>query len=123
MTGSSMKIVLPDTDSERHPDIAVYLTKPPYGGQPWRDWVPSLVLEVVSESSVERDYSEKPTDYWNAGVQEYVIVDRFRRIVQVQTRGESTWVITTLARGQAYTSALLPGFTLDVTALFDAARV
>ncbi len=123
LRGHELKILIPETESERHPDLAVFLAKPPYGGQPWRDWVPELVVEVVSESSVERDYNDKPNDYWHAGVKEYVIADRYRRILQVHRRGATTWDVVTIVRGQAYTTPLLPDFSLDATALFEAAKV
>jgi hypothetical protein len=41
----------------------------------WRSWTPDLVIEVVSESSRDRDYTEKRDEYWSLGVMEYWIVD------------------------------------------------
>src|SRR4051812_414495 len=45
------KLLIPQWESERHPDIAVYLTKPkgPRDRTLWRRWIPELVIEVVSE--------------------------------------------------------------------------
>lgn len=60
------KLPIPAWDSERHPDIAIYL-KPPVGPKNrtvWRRWIPELVIEVVSENSRDRDYTEKRDEYW-----------------------------------------------------------
>src|SRR5262245_12648721 len=53
LAGSDCKLLIPDWESERHPDIAVYLTPPkgPKNRTIWRTWIPELVIEVVSESS------------------------------------------------------------------------
>src|SRR5438552_1320973 len=47
------KLLIPEWESERHPDIAVYLSPPTNrkGRTMWRTWFPDLVIEVVSESS------------------------------------------------------------------------
>src|SRR5581483_4199333 len=47
------KLHIPAWESERHPDIAVYLTPPRQrkGRTMWRTWIPDLIIEVVSESS------------------------------------------------------------------------
>ena len=71
------KVLIPDWESERHPDIAVYLS-PPKGKKDrtmWRTWVPELVIEVVAERTRDRDYTAKRDEYWTLGVKEYWIVD------------------------------------------------
>ena len=47
------KLLVPQWKSERHPDIAVYLTPPkgPKNRKMWRTWIPEFVIEVVSERS------------------------------------------------------------------------
>src|SRR5438045_4147380 len=51
------KIEMWGSDTERHPDLSVYLSPPPDGAdQPWDRWVPEIVIEVVSPSSAQRDY-------------------------------------------------------------------
>ena len=47
--------------------------------------VPSIVVEFVSKRrrDVLRDYEEKRDEYLAAGVQQYWIIDRFRRIMTV----------------------------------------
>src|SRR3990172_11805724 len=75
---------LVDDETERLPDIAVYLRTGSTSARiPER--VPELVFEIVSESADDRrrDYVEKRADYERAGVQEYVIVDRFEHRLTV----------------------------------------
>src|SRR5438552_653699 len=58
MEGSSCKLLMPDWESERHPDVALYFSRP--RGEKdrtmWRIWIPDVTIEVVSASSVDRDY-------------------------------------------------------------------
>lgn len=122
LEGSSSKLLVPAWRSERHPDIAVYLT-PPKGKKDrtmWRTWIPELVVEVVSESSRDRDYTEKRDEYWTLGVKEYWIVDAKLQQVLVLRRGRSQWTEKTLGPADACETKLLPGFKLPCQAVFEA---
>jgi Uma2 family endonuclease len=123
LTGSSNKLVVSVWESERHPDIAVYLS-PPKGKKDrtmWRTWVPELVIEVVSESSRDRDYTEKRDEYWTLGVKEYWIVDAKLKQVLALRRGRTQWTEKTLGPPDQFETKLLPGFKLPCKAVFDAA--
>src|SRR5688572_18417162 len=55
-SGSDAVIRMPEMQSERHPDILVYLTPPPADdAQPWEYWIPEIVVEVISVGSEDRD--------------------------------------------------------------------
>ena len=124
LTSMECKLLIPDWDSERHPDIAVYLT-PPKGRKDrtmWRTWIPELVIEVVSESSRDRDYTQKRDEYWTLGVKEYWIVDAHARKVLTLKRGRAQWTEKPLGPGDVCETKLLPGFKLACQAIFEAAE-
>jgi Uma2 family endonuclease len=117
------KLLILEWESERHPDIAVYLTPPRNrkGRTMWRTWFPDFVVEVVSEGSRDRDYTEKRDEYWSLGIKEYWIVDRALQQVLILRRGKSAWIEKTLGPDGVCETKLLPGFKLPCQAIFDAA--
>jgi Uma2 family endonuclease len=121
--GMECKLLIPALESERHPDISVYLTAPkgPRGRTLWRSWVPELVIEVVSESSRDRDYTEKRDEYWAIGVKGYWIVDAQLGQVLALKRGRSKWTEKSLGPADFCETKLLPGFRLACRDLFAAA--
>ena len=80
-----------------------------------------LVAEVVSPDDPDRDLVQKRADYAAAGIPEYWIADpRDESITVLTLRGGAYVEHGAFARGEAATSPLLPGFTADVAAVFDA---
>ena len=82
-----------------------------------------LVMEVVSPDpdSRERDLDKKPLDYAAAGIPEYWIVDpHTERISVLKLVGKKYEVHCDCGRGEQATSALLDGFAMDVSSVFDA---
>jgi Uma2 family endonuclease len=120
--GAECKILLPDLESERHPDLAVYKTAPPQGPDVWVKWVPEVVIEVVSPDSVQRDYEEKREEYLQFGVKEYWIVDADRRQVLVLRRRAGKWVERVLRPTDTYTTRVLPDFEFACAPVFEAAN-
>ncbi|MFC1707929.1 Uma2 family endonuclease, partial [Planctomycetota bacterium] len=85
----------------------------------WDHWIPDIVVEVVSPGSETRDYQDKRSEYLAAGIREYWIVDPGRgAFTALQRTGD---IFEENAVQGTYTTALLPGLTLDVSSLFDAA--
>jgi Uma2 family endonuclease len=123
--GSDCKILLSREESERHPDVAVYKTNRPDGDELWAQWVPEIVIEMVSPSSAHRDYQEKPEEYLRFGVSEYWIVDADKGEageILVLSRSAGGWNRRVVRTNERYKTWLLPGFELDVAAIFAAAR-
>jgi len=119
--GSDCALRMPEMQSERHPDLAVYLSPPPADeAQPWEDWVPDLVVEVVSKSSEERDYLIKRDEYLKAGIRAYWIVDPQTRTATVLARRTDTWRETKLDAAGTLKSAVLPGLEIPLTQVFAA---
>ena len=69
-------------------------------------------MEFVSAGrrSQKRDYVDKRRDYQKAGIQEYWIIDRFRRTLTVVRYRPSGPEEKVFSENQTYESPLLPGF-------------
>ncbi len=119
--GGECKLPVAEYNSERHPDLAVYLTEPPYqdSNAAWSEWIPELVIEVVSPGSEVRDYSEKRDEYLAFGVREYWIVHPDRKEIMVLRRMKGQWSEQTLTAINDYSPHLLPGFSLNVARVFE----
>jgi Uma2 family endonuclease len=116
--GSECKILVASTDSERHPDVAIYKTAPLEGRDLWVRWIPEIVIEVVSPGSSHRDYVEKREDYLAFGVLEYWIFDAERVEMLALKRSKGAWVERAVRAAESYRTRLLPGFVLELAAVF-----
>jgi Uma2 family endonuclease len=79
-----------------------------------------LVIEVVSDDSVERDYDEKFIEYQDCGVQEYWIVDprpRRNRALFYQ-RGADDLLEAVNPEGGVYRSRATPGLWIKTAWLW-----
>ena len=124
LEGGACKLLMPEWESERHPDIALYLSRP-RGKKDrtiWRTWIPDLTIEVVSPSSIDRDYVEKREEYWTLGVKEYWIVDAAMGKITQLRRGKNDWIAKELHAGDSIETKLLPGFKLPCSAIFEVAE-
>ncbi|MBI4579378.1 MAG: Uma2 family endonuclease [Planctomycetes bacterium] len=120
---SDSALRMPEMQSERHPDISVYLTAPPTEeAQPWEYWIPEIAVEIVSESSAHRDYHIKPDEYLKAGVRLYWIIDPRDQTATVLTRRGDKWREQKLDSTGALRTSMLPGFDLKLADVFAAAR-
>jgi Uma2 family endonuclease len=54
--------------------------------------VPDLVIEILSESSIDTDREDKYHEYEKAGVQEYWIVDPFAQCIDIYTLEDGTYI-------------------------------
>lgn len=84
-----------------------------------------LVVEVVSEGRPhrDRDFRAKRKEYALAGIPEYWIVDPETQTITVLTLVDNVYAVHgEFQAGSQATSVLLPGFQVDVTAVFAAAN-
>jgi len=105
----------------REPDVLLVLSvsDPRRQDRFWKG--ADLAVEVISPDKPERDLVEKPGDYAEGGVQKYWIVNPIDQTIRVLRLEGSAYVETAAyRRGDAAASALLPGFTVDVSSVFDA---
>jgi Uma2 family endonuclease len=81
-----------------------------------------LVVEIISPDYVERDTVIKRTDYAEASIPEYWIVNPEEATITVLRLEDGVYVDHgVFGRGETATSALLPGFSVSVNAVCDAA--
>jgi Uma2 family endonuclease len=121
--GSDVRFIIPELETDRHPDLAVV-----FRGTPQRDFqgnpLPLLAAEVVSPGSRarKRDYEEKRVDYLAVGLLEYWIVDPEEKQVTVLMRreadGVAAWEERTFIGDDVIVSDLLPGFVGTVADLW-----
>jgi Uma2 family endonuclease len=112
--GSEAKMLIGPAESERHPDLSIYLSSPPEVDDVWSVWVPAIVIEIVSKSSIKRDYEVKPSEYLEFGVDEYWIIDSIKQQMTALSRWRGQWKEKTLKPSQKYSTPILPGFSLDL---------
>jgi Uma2 family endonuclease len=85
--------------------------------------VPAIVVEFVSRRRRDRvrDYEEKRREYLAVGIQEYWIIDRFRRTMTVVRRSPGEPEELVIKENDVYRTSLLPGFELPLARLLKLA--
>ena len=83
----------------------------------------SIAVEFVSAGrrNQQRDYVDKRRDYEKAGIQEYWIIDRFRRTMTVVRHRPRHPQVVIISEKEVYTTPLLPGFKLSLKKLLAVA--
>jgi Uma2 family endonuclease len=114
--GSECRLWLPAMVSGRNPDLAVVLHGTPKNPDGHRS--PSLVAEVVSKSSFDRDHTAKREEYLAYGLKEYWIIDFLEKKMTLLTRNGDIWVDRPCAEAQPIPSLVLPGLTATVADLW-----
>lgn len=86
--------------------------------------VATIAVEFVSQGKRNRtrDYDEKRLEYVLAGIQEYWIIDRFRRTMTVVKPSTVEGDDLVIPENGIYRTPLLPGFELSLAKLFEAAE-
>jgi Uma2 family endonuclease len=122
-SGSECRLLIKDLESDRHPDLAVYKTPPPHAendDEVWSQWIPEIVIEIVSPSSRSRDYRQKPEEYLRFGVLEYWIVDVEEAAMKVLRRSGGRWAERTVKPPELHKTRLLPGLEFSIASVFEA---
>jgi len=105
----------------REPDLLAHLSARDERRQN-RYWLGAdLVVEIVSEDDPNRDIVEKRKDYAEGKVPEYWIVNPLDETITVLTLGKKSYrKHGVFRRKERMTSLLLPDFSVEVDAVFDA---
>ncbi len=114
--GSEFQLILPTLTSSRNPDLAVVLRGSPTDFRGRR--VVTLVAEVVSPGSIDRDYRVKREEYLAHGIREYWIVDLAGRKLTLLARDGDAWVERILQGDDPIASLVLPGLATTVADLW-----
>lgn len=78
---------------------------------------PTVVVEVLSDSTAEDDQTDKFDHYRLApSLRAYVLIWQDEQRVEVRTRQDSGWLVETLEAGQSF--ELPPGITITVDELY-----
>ena len=81
---------------------------------------PDIVVEVLSPSNNKKELRNKHEAYEEAGVKEYWIVLPYEKTMLIYTLVSGKFSTSgLLASGDIVTSAVLPGFSLDLAELFE----
>jgi Uma2 family endonuclease len=119
-----LRVRVPNGKRYREPDV-MFIRKENYRLRTNRIWNGAdLLMEIVSGDPQDRkrDYEDKIADYAAMGVAEYWIVDPERQTVTIHRLEDGHYTVAgEYAPGQNAPSLLLPGFAIDVTALFAVA--
>ncbi len=83
---------------------------------------PDFIVEVLSESTEQRDCTVKMQDYALHGVAEYWIVDAEAECIEQRLLSGGRYGEPTVARDGALQSPAIAGFELPVRAIFDEAE-
>lgn len=115
-------VSFPRNDYE--PDVAFFLTPRAalIESDQMRMPVPDLAVEVLSDSTAERDRGVKFADYAIHGVREYWIIDPEAETLEIFSlpEGSKCYPPTpVLGKSDTAGSSLLPGLTFPVAALFE----
>ena len=80
---------------------------------------PTIAVEFVSagKRNVRRDYLQKREEYLDSGLEEYWIIDRFRRRMTVYRREHDQIVELVIGEQELYSTPRLPGFQLRLAKL------
>ena len=110
-------------DKFREPDLLLLLSATdPRGHNRFWDGA-DVALEVVSEDKPERDLVDKRSDYAEAQVPEYWIVNpQSETITVLRLRDNAYEEAGIYHRGESATSVVSPDFSVAVAAIFDSAR-
>jgi Uma2 family endonuclease len=120
--GSSLNPTVPERtvktgSNRRRADRVVWAG---LGRLPRRGEVPTIVVEFVGARRRDRvrDYETKRDEYLGIRVKEYWVIDRFMQTMTVFSRVRSRPRERVIAKGEIYTTDLLPGFELSLARLF-----
>lgn len=80
---------------------------------------PDFVIEILSDSTKERDYGIKMTDYALHGVKEYWIIDTDNQTVEQYLLNDKSFELAQKLKDGVIGSEVITGFTIGVKEIFE----
>jgi Uma2 family endonuclease len=124
LTFTEHSFFMPAGRRDLQPDLGVVTDErksapiPPDGRM---EGAPNIAVEVLSPSTERRDRTLKAKRYFEGGTSEYWLFNPLQETAEFLRRGSSGWEVA-LRTDAAYRTPLLPGFALDVDALWRRLR-
>lgn len=107
------------TEKFREPDL-VFLSQSRSDSSPYANGA-DLLVEVVSESPSDRkrDLETKVSEYEQARIPEYWVVDPLQSVILIYRLVDSKYEKETFMAGQIAPSSILDGFSVEVASIFE----
>ncbi|MFN8354333.1 MAG: Uma2 family endonuclease [Spirosomataceae bacterium] len=115
------KVMIRLTRNDYEPDICFWRKERTHDfGQKQSAFpAPDFIIEILSDSTKDRDYGIKMTDYALHGVEEYWIVDPDNHTVEQYLLNNSTYLLAQKLKEGVLTSEVITGFRLNVNEIFE----
>jgi Uma2 family endonuclease len=116
----SEKVMITLSRNDYEPDICFFRKEvaDQFTDEQLRFPAPDFVVEILSESTEERDRGVKMRDYAAHGIPEYWIVDPMQRTVEQYRINEHTYYLHQKVAEGRLTASTIAGFSVDINSLF-----
>lgn len=117
------KILTSFTRNDYEPDLVFYnsAVSNHFEKDQWKFPVPDFIVEVLSDSTEEKDRGIKFEDYELHGVKEYWIIDTSTEMVEQYLLKNNKFALQLKTAEGHIESPTIHGFKIDVRAIFDKA--
>jgi Uma2 family endonuclease len=114
------KVIIRLTRNDYEPDICFWRTEraKDFGPKQSAFPPPDFVVEILSDSTRERNYGVKLDDYAHHGVDEYWIIDAEAGTVEQYLREDRAFVLAQKLRQGTLTSEVVTGFSIALKELY-----
>jgi Uma2 family endonuclease len=115
------KVMSAFTRNDYEPDVVFFNKEKSAGFQKgqWKYPIPDLVVEVLSESTEKNDRGVKFKDFESHGVPEYWIIDAEEETIEQYFLQNGEFKLHLKAGRGIIESRTVPGFAIDIRAVFD----
>ncbi|MDZ7934120.1 MAG: Uma2 family endonuclease [Emticicia sp.] len=115
------KVMIRLTRNDYEPDICFWKKERTldFGKKQSAFPAPDFIVEILSDSTRERDYGIKMTDYALHGVQEYWIIDTDSETVEQYLLEKGTYQLAQKLKEGNLSSEVINGFVMKVNEIFE----